>query len=75
MFLKLKEMKIGFGAGGKGYAADKAKTLLISKGVTSEIHQILAVSGSSGFMRKSLVDSLVFLLLIILGSSFFTTST
>ena len=30
-------MKIGFGAIGKGYAADKAKALLISKGVSSGI--------------------------------------
>ena len=37
MFLKLKGMKIGFGAIGKGYAADKAKDLLISKGVLSGI--------------------------------------
>ncbi|WP_432413073.1 FAD:protein FMN transferase [Rasiella sp. SM2506] len=37
VFLKLKGMKIGFGAIGKGYSADKAKTLLISKGVSSGI--------------------------------------
>lgn len=37
IFLKLKDMKIGFGAIGKGYAADKAKQLLISKGVSSGI--------------------------------------
>jgi thiamine biosynthesis lipoprotein len=37
IFLKLKGMKIGFGAIGKGYAADKAKNLLISKGVLSGI--------------------------------------
>lgn len=37
VFFKLKKMKIGFGAIGKGYAADKAKTLLISRGVTSGI--------------------------------------
>ncbi len=37
VFLKLKGMKIGFGAIGKGYAADKAKALLISKGVSSGI--------------------------------------
>ena len=37
VFLKLEGMKIGFGAIGKGYAADKAKTLLISKGVPSGI--------------------------------------
>lgn len=30
-------MKIGFGAIGKGYSADKAKDLLISKGVTAGI--------------------------------------
>jgi len=37
VFLRIKGMKIGFGAIGKGYAADKAKDLLISKGVTSGI--------------------------------------
>lgn len=37
IFLKLEGMKIGFGAIGKGYAADKAKDLLISKGVSSGI--------------------------------------
>ncbi|SKB30393.1 thiamine biosynthesis lipoprotein [Salegentibacter holothuriorum] len=37
VFLRLKGMKIGFGAIGKGYAADKAKDLLISKGVPSGI--------------------------------------
>ena len=37
VFLKLKGMKIGFGAIGKGYAADKAKTLLIEKGVKAGI--------------------------------------
>ena len=37
VFLKLKGMKIGFGAIGKGYAADKAKTLLKSKGVKGGI--------------------------------------
>lgn len=37
VFLKLKGMKIGFGAIGKGYAADKAKRLLIDKGVEAGI--------------------------------------
>ena len=37
VFLKIKGMKIGFGAIGKGYAADTAKKILISKGVTSGI--------------------------------------
>jgi len=37
IFLKLKEMKIGFGAIGKGYAADKAKELLIKNGVKAGI--------------------------------------
>ena len=37
VFLPEKGMKIGFGAIGKGYAADKAKALLISKGVTAGI--------------------------------------
>lgn len=37
VFLKLPGMKIGFGAIGKGYAADKAKALLKSKGVVAGI--------------------------------------
>jgi len=37
VFLKLLGMKIGFGGIGKGYAADKAKNLLISKGVKAGI--------------------------------------
>ena len=37
VYLKLKGMKIGFGAIGKGYAADMAKKLLISKGVSAGI--------------------------------------
>lgn len=37
VFLKLEGMKIGFGAIGKGYAADKAKDLLIQKGVGAGI--------------------------------------
>ncbi|MDP8204955.1 MAG: FAD:protein FMN transferase [Candidatus Tenebribacter mawsonii] len=37
VFLKLKGMKIGFGGIGKGYAADKAKELLISEGVVAGI--------------------------------------
>ncbi|MGE0087895.1 MAG: FAD:protein FMN transferase [Bacteroidales bacterium] len=37
VFLKLEGMKIGFGAIGKGYAADKAKALLIERGVTAGI--------------------------------------
>ncbi len=37
VFLKKKGMRIGFGAIGKGYAADKAKQLLISKGVKAGI--------------------------------------
>lgn len=37
VFLKLKEMKIGFGAIGKGYAADETKKLLQSKGVIAGI--------------------------------------
>lgn len=37
VFLKLSGMKIGFGAIGKGYAADKAKALLQKKGVISGI--------------------------------------
>lgn len=37
VFLKQKGMKIGFGAIGKGYAADKAKALLQQQGVKSGI--------------------------------------
>ncbi len=37
VFLKNKGMKIGFGALGKGYAADRAKALLQQKGVQSGI--------------------------------------
>ncbi|MEL0455877.1 FAD:protein FMN transferase [Flavobacteriaceae bacterium SZ-1-7] len=37
VFLKLAGMKIGFGAIGKGYAADKAKALLMAKGVPAGI--------------------------------------
>ncbi len=37
VYLKKKGMKIGFGAIGKGYAADKAKKMLISKGVKAGI--------------------------------------
>ena len=37
VFLKLKGMKIGFGAIGKGYAADRAKDILIKNNVKSGI--------------------------------------
>ena len=37
VYLKLPEMKIGFGAIGKGYAADRAKALLMEKGVIGGI--------------------------------------
>ena len=37
VFLRLKGMKIGFGAIGKGYAADKAKEILIKNNVKSGI--------------------------------------
>ena len=37
VFLKREGMKIGFGGIGKGYAADKAKALLIKNGVTAGI--------------------------------------
>ncbi|RRO12526.1 FAD:protein FMN transferase [Flavobacteriaceae bacterium 14752] len=37
VFLKHKGMRIGFGAIGKGYAADKAKALLMEKGVSAGI--------------------------------------
>ncbi|MDT8346586.1 MAG: FAD:protein FMN transferase [Flavobacteriaceae bacterium] len=37
VYLKLPGMKIGFGAIGKGYAADKAKALLLRKGIKNTI--------------------------------------
>ena len=37
VFLKLKGMRIGFGAIGKGYAADKAQSVLLNKGVKAGI--------------------------------------
>lgn len=37
IFLKLKGMKIGFGALGEGYAADKSRQLMISKGIKAGI--------------------------------------
>jgi FAD:protein FMN transferase len=37
VFLKEKGMRIGFGGIGKGYAADKAKAILVEKGVKSGI--------------------------------------
>lgn len=37
VFLKKKGMRIGFGAIGKGYAADRAKLLLLNNGVTAGI--------------------------------------
>lgn len=37
VFLKLEGMKIGFGAIGKGYAADRAKELLMAEGVQAGI--------------------------------------
>lgn len=37
IYMKKAGMKIGFGAIGKGYAADKAKALLMSKGVSAGI--------------------------------------
>lgn len=37
VFLQLEGMKIGFGAIGKGYAADKVRQMLIAKGVKSGI--------------------------------------
>ncbi|UOB16758.1 FAD:protein FMN transferase [Abyssalbus ytuae] len=37
VFLKLEGMKIGFGALGKGYAADKVKKMMQEKGVTAGI--------------------------------------
>ncbi|WP_218598334.1 FAD:protein FMN transferase [Polaribacter sp. NJDZ03] len=54
VFLKLTGMKIGFGAIGKGYTADKAKTLLISKGVTSGI---INASGDMNTWGKQPNDS------------------
>ncbi len=37
IFLKLKGMKIGFGALGEGYAADKCKAMMLAKGVKAGI--------------------------------------
>ncbi len=37
LFLKLKGMKIGFGALGEGYAADKCRDLMLAKGVKAGI--------------------------------------
>ncbi len=37
IFLKLKGMKIGFGAMGKGYAADKGRALMEAKGINAGI--------------------------------------
>lgn len=37
IFLKIPGMKIGFGATGKGYAADKTKELMMSKGIEAGI--------------------------------------
>jgi len=37
IFLRLPGMKIGFGATGKGYAADKTKELMMSKGIEAGI--------------------------------------
>jgi FAD:protein FMN transferase len=37
IFLKKKGMKIGFGALGEGYAADKCKALMLAKGITAGI--------------------------------------
>lgn len=37
VYLKIKGMKIGFGALGKGYAADKVKAMMIEKGVKAGI--------------------------------------
>ena len=54
IYLKLKGMKIGFGAIGKGYAADKAKELLISKGVKAGI---INVSGDMNTWGKQPNDS------------------
>lgn len=37
IFLKLKGMKIGFGALGEGYATDKCRTMMITKGIQAGI--------------------------------------
>ena len=37
IFLRLRGMKIGFGALGEGYAADRSRKLMLSKGITSGI--------------------------------------
>ena len=53
VFLKLTGMKIGFGAIGKGYAADKAKELLIDKGVVAGI---INASGDMNIWGKQSQD-------------------
>jgi FAD:protein FMN transferase len=54
VFLSLVGMKIGFGAIGKGYAADKAKQLLITKGVTAGI---INASGDMNTWGKQVNDN------------------
>jgi len=51
VFLQLKGMKIGFGAIGKGYAADKAKALLIENGAAAGI--INASGDMNAFGKQS----------------------
>jgi thiamine biosynthesis lipoprotein len=53
VYLKTEGMKIGFGAIGKGYAADKAKELLKSKGVIGGIINASGDMNTWGFQTNS----------------------
>ncbi len=54
VFLPIQGMQIGFGAVGKGYAADKAKELLLEQGVSSAI---INASGDLNAWGKQADDS------------------
>jgi thiamine biosynthesis lipoprotein len=60
VFLKEKGMKIGFGAIGKGYAANNAKLLMekilgVKGGVVNANGDVLAWGGSNEEVRKTIV--------------------
>jgi len=52
VFLKLKGMRIGFGGIGKGYAAEKAKIILINNGVKSGIVNAAGDLSTWGFQEN-----------------------
>lgn len=52
VFLKLKGMRIGFGGIGKGYAAERAKILLINNGVKSGIVNAAGDLSTWGFQEN-----------------------